>query len=73
MKVKMARLTEVYQNLLDDHDQLLSDYHRIESDYAKLEAAFAEITELNTELASELRQLKQRRPEPIRYGNLMGM
>jgi hypothetical protein len=74
-KLKVQRLTELYQNLLNDHDQLLSDYHRIESDYLALEAAFDEINQLNATLADELRRLKsQQRPAPVRYGmGLMGV
>jgi hypothetical protein len=73
-KVKVARLTELYQNLLNEHDQLLSDYHRIESDYATLEAGFDELSRLNETLAEELKKLKSQQRGPVRYGttDLMG-
>ena len=58
--------------LEDSYDGLYSDFEKLERDYAKLELAFNEITELNTALAGELRQLKQHRPNPVRYGALMG-
>jgi DNA repair exonuclease SbcCD ATPase subunit len=70
---RIQELEGDHENLLTDYEGLFSDHERLERDYAKLELAFNEITELNTELASELRQLKQRRPEPVRYGGLMGM
>jgi hypothetical protein len=73
-KAKVEALTRRVQELEDSYDGLFSDFERLERDYAKLESAFNEITELNTSLAGELRQLKQRRPEPVRYGsNLMGI
>jgi hypothetical protein len=76
MKVKIARLTELYENMRNDYEAVCTDHDRLLADYGRLEAAFREITELNTALAGELRQLKtQQRPTPVRYGatNLMGM
>ena len=72
MKIKVARLTELYENMRNDYEAVCVEHDRLLADYAKLELAFNEITELNTELASELRQLKQHRPNPVRYGTLMG-
>jgi hypothetical protein len=74
-KIKIQRLTELYENALCDYEALLADHDKLERDYAKLEVAFSEVTELNAALAGELRQLKQQRPSPVRYGttNLMGM
>ena len=70
-KLKVQRLTELYENVLCDYERLLADHHNLERDYAKLEAAFDEVAGLNTALAGELRQLKQR---PVRYGaSLMGL
>ena len=72
-KIKLQRLTELYENTLCDYEQLLADHHNLESDYTKLESAFNEVARLNADLAGELRQLKQQRP-PVRYGaGLMGM
>jgi DNA repair exonuclease SbcCD ATPase subunit len=71
LKGRIQELESDHENLMTDYEGLLSDHERLERDYAKLELAFEEITELNSELASELRQLKQQRP-PIRYGSLMG-
>jgi hypothetical protein len=72
-KIKLQRVTELYENTLCDYERLLADHHNLERDYAKLEAAFNEVADLNTALAGELRQLKQQRP-PVRYGaGLMGM
>jgi hypothetical protein len=81
MKVKAARLTELYQNLLNDYEGLLADHDQLQAEHnktlldcAKLEVAFSKITELNAELAAELQRAKsQPRPAPVRYGNLMGM
>jgi hypothetical protein len=83
MKLKVQRLTELYENLLNDYEGLLADHDRLQAEHnktlldcAKLEVAFNEVTELNTELAAELQRLKsQQRPAPVRYGttNLMGM
>jgi hypothetical protein len=73
-KLRIARLTELYENLQNDYDQLLADHDKLGRDYVQLESAFAEVTSLNAELAAELRQTKQQRPAPVRYGsNLMGM
>jgi hypothetical protein len=72
-KLKVEALKRRVQELEDSYDGLFADFEKLERDYIKLEAAFNEITELNTALAGELRQLKQQSP-PIRYGaNLMGM
>jgi hypothetical protein len=68
----LQEVEESHENLLTDYEGLLADHERLERDYAKLENAFNEITELNTALAGELRQLKQHRPNPVRYGTLMG-
>jgi hypothetical protein len=81
-KLKVKRLTELYENLLNDYEGLLADHDRLQAEHnktlldcAKLEVAFSEVTELNAALAGELRQLKQQHPAPVRYGttNLMGM
>jgi hypothetical protein len=73
-KLKVKRLTELYENLLNDYEGLLADHDKLGQDYHALEAAFNEVTDLNTALASELRQLKQQRPAPARYGmGLMGV
>jgi hypothetical protein len=73
-KLKVKRLTELYENLLNDYEGLLADHDKLGRDYRALEAAFNEVTDLNTALASELRQLKQQRPAPVRYGmGLMGV
>jgi hypothetical protein len=80
-KLKIARLTELYENMRDDYEGLLADHDRLQAEHnktlldcAKLEVAFNEVTELNAALAGELRQLKQRRPVPVRYGmGLMGV
>jgi hypothetical protein len=74
-KLKVAALQRRIQELEDDYDRACSDFEQLERDYAALEAGFNELSALNEALASELRQLKQRRPEPVRYGttNLMGM
>jgi hypothetical protein len=69
---RIQELEGDHENLQDDYEALLSDHDRLLADFAKLDLAFNEITELNTELAAELRQLKQRRGEPVRYGSLMG-
>jgi hypothetical protein len=73
MKAKVARLTELYENMRNDYEAVCADYDRLEHDYSKLESAFAEVTELNASLADELRKLKQQ-CQPVRYGaNLMGV
>jgi hypothetical protein len=75
-KLKIKALERRVHELEDSYDGLFSDFEKLERDYIKLEYAFNEITELNTALAGELRQLKsQQRPGPVRYGttNLMGM
>jgi DNA repair exonuclease SbcCD ATPase subunit len=72
LKRRVQELEETHENLLTDYEALLSDHERLERDYAKLELAFNEITELNSELAGELRQIKERRSNPVRYGTLMG-
>jgi uncharacterized membrane-anchored protein len=78
LKIKCARLTELYENLLADHDQLLAEHHRLEDshdrleqDYRVLEDGFGEVTKLNADLAAELRQTKQQRL-PVRFGQLLG-
>jgi len=71
-KIKLQRLTELYENTLCDYENLLADYHKLEQKYRVLEDAFSEVIQLNASLAGELRQLKQQRP--VRYGsNLMGL
>jgi hypothetical protein len=80
MKIKVARLTEIYSNLQDDYEALLADHDKLQQEHnktlldcARLEVAFNEVAELNTVLAGELRQLKQQHP-PVRYGaSLMGL
>jgi hypothetical protein len=80
-KLKIQRLTELYENLLNDYEALLADHDRLQAEHdktlldcARLEVAFGEVTELNAELAAELQRAKsQPRPSPVRYGNLMGM
>jgi hypothetical protein len=81
MKIKVARLTELYENMRSDYETLLADHfalrqshEKLEGDYTTLESAFSEIAHLNATLAGELRQLKQQRPASVRYGvGLMGM
>jgi hypothetical protein len=79
MKVKIARLTELYENMRNDYEAVCIEFDRLQAEHdktlldcAKLEVAFDEVTELNAELAGELRQLKQHR-NPVRYGALMGV
>jgi hypothetical protein len=72
-KIKIQRLTELYENALCDYERLLANHDRLEHDYTKLESAFNEVARLNADLAAELRQLKQHRPAPVRYGSLMGL
>ena len=72
-KLKVARLTELYENVLCDYERLLADHHNLERDYAKLESAFNEVAELNTALAGELQRMKAQH-RPVRYGmGLMGV
>ena len=71
---RVKELEDNSENLLSDYEGLLTDHERLERDYAKLESAFNEVAQLNADLAGELRQLKQQRPAPVRYGsNLMGL
>jgi hypothetical protein len=71
-KIKIQRLTELYENALGDYERLLADHDRLEQNCRSLEAAFDEIEKLNASLADELRKIKQQRPAPVRYGTLMG-
>jgi hypothetical protein len=78
-KIKIARLTNdleilqsEYWRLQDDHERLRISHDKIEADYSQLEVAFAEITQLNSTLSAELRQVKQHRPSPA-FGSLMGI
>jgi hypothetical protein len=73
-KLKVKALERRVHELEDSYDGLFADFEKLERDYIKLEHAFNEVTELNTALAGELRQLKsQQRPGPVRYGSLMGV
>jgi hypothetical protein len=74
-KLKIQRLTDLYDNLLLDHEQLLLSYNKLEAEYHQLEDAFNEITALNSSLAGELREARQHRPTfgSTSFGSLMGM
>jgi hypothetical protein len=82
MKVKVARLTELYENVRNDYEAVCADFDRLQAEHdktllkcAKLEAANSELDELNAGLAADLQRAKSRpRTGPVRYGitGLMG-
>jgi hypothetical protein len=72
-KIKIQRLSDLYDRLLADHEELLLSYSKLEAEYHQLEEAFNEITALNESLARDLRQAQHHRPAPVRFGDLMGM
>jgi hypothetical protein len=75
-KLKIERLTAVYENLLIDHEALRDEHDKLLRDLHALDDAFNEVTRLNAELSAELRQARHRQPtqhQPVRFGDLMGM
>jgi hypothetical protein len=75
-KLKLARLTALYDRLLADHEELLLSYSKLEQDYRALDEAFNEITSLNASLAADLRQVQHHRPASPptpTISSLMGM
>jgi hypothetical protein len=75
-KIKIQRLTDLYQNLQLDHEALRDEHDKLLRDFHELDDAFNEVTQLNAELAAELRQARHRQPTqhpPVRFGDLMGL
>jgi hypothetical protein len=61
-KIKIQRLTDLYENLLIDHEALRDDHDKLLRDFHELDDAFNEVTRLNAELSAELRQARHRHP-----------
>ena len=73
-KIKIQRLTDLYENLRFDHEALRDDHDKLLRDSHELDDAFNEVTRLNSELAAELRQARHpTQHQPVRFGDLMGM
>ena len=74
-KLKLQRLTDLYEHLLADHEALRDEHDKLLRDFHELDDAFSEVTRLNAELSAELRQARHRHPtqhQPVRFGDLMG-
>jgi hypothetical protein len=74
-KIKIQRLTDLYENLQIDHEALRDEHDKLLRDFHELDDAFNEVTRLNAELSAELRQARHRHPaqhQPVRFGDLMG-
>jgi hypothetical protein len=83
-KIKIERLTAVYENLQLDHEQLQADHERLQAthdklevEYRQLEAAFAEITQLKPSCLPSCGKPSSSPPAPYRpapsFGSLMGI